>query len=339
MFTLKQLAQKLDAELVGDPDCKITSVATLQNGCAGAISFLANPKYKKYLSETAASAVLVTPNVKNSLKTNGLIVGDPYVAYAKVASWLYPVKLESEGIHPSAVVGERVNIGEGSWIGPQCVIGNGVSIGAGCYIGPGCVIEPNVKLGKQCRLIAKATVCHEVSVGDRVILHPGAVIGSDGFGIAREGEHWLKIPQVGSVVIGNDVEVGSNTTIDRGAIENTIIEDGVKVDNLIQLGHNVHVGAHTVIAAQAAVAGSAKIGKCCAIGGQAGIVGHIEIADNVTITGKSFVIQSILEAGVYSSGVTAEPNEKWRKNSIRFKQLDEMARKLKQLEKRVKDKK
>ncbi|MDH5324758.1 MAG: UDP-3-O-(3-hydroxymyristoyl)glucosamine N-acyltransferase [Gammaproteobacteria bacterium] len=338
MFTLQQLAEKLDAEIVGDPACEISNVCTLQNGQSGCISFLANPKYKKYLQSTTASAVLVNAAVKDLLNTNGLVVSNPYVAYAKVASWLHPFENPQTGVHPSAVVATTATIDPSAWVGPQCVIGEGVHIGPGCYIGPACVVEANVVLGEFCRLVANVTLCHEVQVGQRVILHPGVVIGADGFGIAQEGEHWLKIPQVGSVILGDDVEVGANTTIDRGAIENTIIENGVKLDNLIQVGHNVRIGEHTVVVASAAIAGSTRIGRCCAIGGQAGIVGHVEITDNVTITAKTFVMQSIKEPGVYSSGVTAETNEKWRKNSIRFRQLDDMARKLKQLE-RVKDKK
>ena len=335
MYTLGELAEHVQAELVGDASCKIDKVATLANAGENDISFLANSRYKNLLGTTNASAVIVSFQDRDFLKSNGLVVPDPYVAYAKVAALLYPDRTYQSGIHPSSVIAKTSNIAQTATIGANCTISDGVSIGEYSYIGPGTVIDENVVVGSQCRLVASITLCHSVKLGDRVIIQPGAVIGGDGFGLANENGEWLKIPQVGSVVIGNDVEIGSNTTIDRGAIEDTIIEDGVKLDNLIQIGHNVRIGAHTAVAASAAIAGSAKIGKYCQIAGMAGIVGHIEIADHVHITGMSVVSHSIREPGVYSSGSPLQSNSEWQKNAVRFKQLDQLFRRIKILEKQL----
>jgi len=332
VYTLGELAKHVGAELVGDANCKIERVATLANAKHNEISFLANSRYKNLLGSTQASAVIVSVQDQPFLKGNGLVTKDPYVAYAKIATLLYPERRDKSGVHPSSVVAPDANIAPTAWIGANSTIASGVSIGEFSYIGPGTVIEENAVLGNECRLIARVTVCHGVKIGDRAIIQPGVVIGGDGFGLANDNGRWLKIPQVGSVIIGNDVEIGANTTIDRGAIEDTVIEDGVKLDNLIQIGHNVHIGAHTAVAASAAIAGSAKIGKHCQIAGMAGIVGHIEITDNVHITGMSVVSHSIREPGVYSSGTPLQPNSEWQKNAVRYKQLDQMFRRIKLLE-------
>ena len=339
MYTLADLAKAFDAEVVGDEHCEIERIATLVHAGPGDISFLSNPKYHKYLKTTNAAAVVVAPEHKADLSTNGLVVKNPYVVYARIAALLYPTSMPEQGIHPSATIHDTARIDTGVSIGPQVVIGKDVCIGAETVIGPGCVIEQGVRIGRQCLLRANVTLCHQSDVGDRCIIHPGVVIGSDGFGLANEAGKWIKIPQVGRVVVGDDVEVGANTCIDRGAIEDTVIEEGVKLDNLIQVAHNVHIGAHTAIAAGTGIAGSVKIGRHCGIGGKVGIVGHLEIADNVQVTAMSLVTHSIKESGTYSSGTPLEVNAQWHRNSVRFKQLDEMARRLKQLEKRIEDKK
>lgn len=335
MYTLGELAKHVQAELVGDANCKIDKVATLSNAGENDISFLANSRYKNLLGTTKASAVIVSVQDRDSLNGNGLVAQDPYVTYAKVAALLYPDRTRQSGVHPSSVVAKTSNIAQTATIGANCTISDGVSIGDHSYIGPGTVLDENVVIGAHCRLVASVTLCQGVKIGDRVVIQPGAVIGGDGFGLANENGVWLKIPQVGSVVIGNDVEIGSNTTIDRGAIDDTIIEDGVKLDNLIQIGHNVRIGAHTAVAASAAIAGSAKIGKYCQIAGMAGIVGHIEIADHVHITGMSVVSHSIREPGVYSSGSPLQSNSDWQKNAVRIKQLDQLFRRIKILEKQL----
>jgi len=279
--------------------------------------------------------VLLTADDADAVPTKAIVVGNPHVAYAHIAAWLYSDDDFSPGIHPAATVNSSCSVHKSAQIAENCSIAAGVVIAAGCQIGPGCVLGNNVTLGENTRLMANVTVCHGTQIGCRTILHPGVVIGADGFGLANDDGKWLKVPQIGKVILGDDVEVGANTTIDRGAIGDTIIENGVKLDNLIQIGHNVHIGAHTAIAACTAVAGSAIIGQHCAIGGCVGIVGHLEIADNVTITGMSHVAQAITKAGIYSSGTPLEENTAWHRNYVRLKQLDDMARRLKKLEKHI----
>ena len=339
MYTLGELAQLIEAELVGDPNCKIQRVATLLNAREGEISFLSNSKYRNLLASTNAAAVIVGDADRDLLQGNGLVAGDAYVAYARVASLLHPAVNNEPGIHGSSVIDATANINESASIGPNCTIGKAVSINAGCQIGPGCVIEDNVTIGKECRLVANVTICHDVSIADRVIIHPGVVIGSDGFGLANEAGQWIKIPQVGSVRIGNDVEIGANTTIDRGAIDDTVLEDGVKLDNLIQIAHNVRIGANTAMAAGSAVAGSVTIGANCQIAGKVGIVGHLEIADGVHVTAMSLVTNSIKQAGVYSSGTPLQENDEWRRSAVRVKQLDQLFRRVNDLEKQINPKK
>ncbi len=340
MLTLKVIVDKLNAQgmlarLEGDERCEVSSVATFVNAVQGDITFLADPRYKKFLKDTTASAVFVTETEAGQVPVHAIIVSNPHVAFAHVTAWLYADDAEPTGIHSSVTLDPTSQIHETASIAAQCVIEAGVVVAAGCRIGPGCVIGKNVVIADDTTLRANVTVCHGSRLGRRVILHPGVVIGADGFGLAKNEEQWVKVPQVGNVVLGDDVEVGANTTIDRGAMDDTVIGNGVKLDNLIQIGHNVQVGDHTAIAACTAVAGSTHIGQYCAIGGCVGIVGHIEIADNVTITGMSHVSQSISEAGVYSSGTPLEQNAQWHRNFVRLKQLDDMARRLKKLEKRL----
>lgn len=335
MYKLGDLAQRLGAELIGDANCTIERVATLSKARAGDITFITNPRYKNLLPTTNASAVIISEQYRELLKTSGILVKDPYVAYAKIATLLYSTVSGKHGIHPSSSIGSACNIAKTAWIAPNCVIEDGVSIGENCHIGPGTVIEKNAVVGNDCHMVANVTICHGVLIGDRVILHPGVVVGSDGFGLANDNGTWVKIPQVGTVRIGDDVEIGSNSTVDRGTIEDTVIENGTKIDNLVQIAHNVHIGAHTAIAGCTGIAGSAKIGKHCQLGGGVGVVGHLEIADHVQITGMSKVSSSITEAGVYSSGTPIQPFQKWQRNTVRVKQLDDMARRLKALEQQI----
>lgn len=329
---LDELASHIGAELRGDGNKRIQRVATLTQAGAGDISFLANARYKKQLRTTAAGAVIVSPQYAEECPVDALLARDPYVAYAKVAALLNPRPSFEPGVHATAVVDPSAQLGAGVFLGPQCVVGKDVEVGEGTYIGPGCILEEGVRIGPQGHLVARVTLCHGTQLGARSLVHPGVVIGSDGFGQANEKGRWIKVPQLGRVIIGDDVEIGANTTIDRGALEDTRIEDGVRLDNLIQVAHNVVIGAHTAIAACAGIAGSAKIGRHCAIGGGAGIAGHLEIADGVQVTAMSLITHSIREAGVYSSGVPFQENHLWQRNCVRFKQLDDMARRLKSLE-------
>lgn len=335
-WTLAEIASKIGAELIGDADKVVTGVGTLQNATTDDISFLANSKYRHYLKDTTAGCVIVSPADAAEVSTNALVIADTYVAYAKTAALLYPEEHNEAAIHPTAVIGPNTLIADSSNIAAHVVIGADVVIGENVNIGPGCIVENGVVIGADSRLVANVTLCRKVRIGQRVKIHPGVVIGADGFGIANDKGRWLKIPQVGSVVIGNDVEIGANTTIDRGAIDDTIISDGVKLDNQIQIGHNCTVGEHTVIAGCVGIAGSTRIGANCAIGGGTGIAGHIEIVDGVQLTGMSMVTKSITVAGTYSSGIPIEPTREWHRNVIRYRQLDKLHDKVRQLESQLK---
>ncbi|MCP5151226.1 MAG: UDP-3-O-(3-hydroxymyristoyl)glucosamine N-acyltransferase [Chromatiales bacterium] len=331
-MTLAQVARIIGAELHGDPSVEVERVAPLGTAGVGCISFLHNRRYRRFLPETRATAVILEPEHLSACPTAALVTDNPYLGYARVATALAPAPQWPIGIDPSASVSPDAVIDPRAHVGARAVIGARTRIGAGVFVGPGCVIEHEVEIGEGCRLSASVTVCHGVTIGRRVLIHPGVVIGADGFGIARDGEVWVKVPQLGAVRIGDDVEIGANTTIDRGALEDTVIEEGVKLDNLIQIGHNVHIGAHTAIAACVAIGGSARIGRRCTIGGAASLAGHLEIADDVHLTATSAVPNSITEPGIYSSGMPVQENRAWRRNIIRLRQLDEMARRIKALE-------
>ena len=334
-YTLKELADAIGGIIDGDASIEINSINTPAEASAGQITFLSDSRYKKELRNTAASAVILRKQDRDVCPVTALIVINPYAAYAEVANLLYPTKKERAGLHATVVMGEGCEIATDVWIGPHCYVGKNVRIESGCQIGPGCLIEDNAQIGANSVLLGNVAMMHDCTLGERVLIHPGAVIGSDGFGQANDNGRWIKIPQVGRVLIGNDVEIGANTTIDRGSIGDTIVEEGVRLDNLIHIGHNVRVGAHTVMAAGTLIAGSTIIGRNCMIGGSVGISGHLTIADNVTLTGRTTVLQSVKEPGVYSSGTPVEPNRQWHKNYTRFKQLDEMAKRIKTLEKLI----
>lgn len=331
-WTLAEIAKHIDGVVHGDALFKVESFATLEHAMINQISFLANSKYKKFLTATAAGAVIVNAEALASVPNNAIVVDDPYVGYAKAARLLNPLRLHNPGIADSAVVNSSTVIHKSASIGAQAVIESGVEIAEDVVIGPNCVIQSGVKVGAGSRLTANITLCEDVQVGARCIIHPGVVIGADGFGIANDNGQWIKVPQVGSVKIGDDVEIGANTTIDRGAIEDTVIGNGVKLDNQIQIGHNTIIGEHTVIAGCVGIAGSTTIGKNCVIGGGVGIGGHISIADGVQLTGMTMVTKSIISSGVYSSGIPAEPTAQWHKNVIRYRQMDKLVARVKELE-------
>ncbi len=338
MISLGELASQLDVELVGEASCNITAVATLQTAGPGQISFLANSRYRRYLTSTEASAVILRTEDRDACLGNALVSTNPYLTYARVATLLNPVARLAGSIHPSVVIEPTAEIDPDAAIAANCYIAADVSIGAGVQIGPGCVIGKGVCIAADSRLAANVSVADGVEIGQRVLIHPGVVIGSDGFGFAPDQGQWFKVPQLGSVIIGDDVEIGANTTIDRGALENTVIEEGVKLDNQLQIAHNVRIGAHTAIAGATAIAGSTTIGKRCQIGGAVGIVGHLTIVDDVHITAMSLVTGNITQSGLYSSGTPLAGNREWRKNAARFGQLDGMARRLRALEKQLKEK-
>ena len=335
-YRLAELAERFDCQLYGDADTLISTVCTLQAGKPEAISFLANTKYSKHLSNTRAAAVILKPEDAGKCPVPALGHNNPYACYARIASIL---SADSDGpvasVDPAAFVHETAQLGSDVTIAPGTTIEQHATIGDGCYIGPGVVISSGVKLGKNCRLHSNITIYHDCIIGDNAILHAGVVIGADGFGIAQDNGVWIKVPQLGRVVIGDDVEIGASTTIDRGAIEDTVIGNGVKLDNQIQIGHNSQIGDHTAIAGSAGVAGSAVIGKHCTISAAAVVLGHLELVDDVHITACSMVTKSITEPGVYSSGTPLQANNQWRRNFTRFGQLDDMAKRLNRLEKKI----
>ncbi|HTE41957.1 MAG TPA: UDP-3-O-(3-hydroxymyristoyl)glucosamine N-acyltransferase [Steroidobacteraceae bacterium] len=325
-MTLGELAVRFGCELRGDPNVLVTHVASLQDAGPDAVCFVANPKYRQFLATTRAAAVIVDAATAQQCDVPVLISKKPYPTFAHVAALLHPPTPVNAGVHPSAVVDPSAHIDPSAAIGPLVVVGSGARIGARVAIGAGCIIQDNVVIGADTRLVARVTLCSRVQLGERCIVHPGAVIGADGFGYAPDGGTWIKVAQVGAVRVGNDVEIGANTTVDRGAIGDTVLEDGVKLDNQIQIGHNVRVGAHTAMAAGVGVAGSAIIGKHCMIGGKAGINGQIEICDGVLIGGHTTVGGSIKQPGSYSGAIGMEETKSFRRNAARFRQLDTMAK-------------
>ncbi len=333
--TLGEIALRYGCELQGDPQRRIERVGTLADAGPDAIAFLANPAYRGQLGETRAGAVILGEKAAGECPVPALIASDPYLVYAQVAAELHPLLPEAAGVAATAVLAEDCEVPASCSVAAGAVIESGVRLGERVRVGPLVWIGRNARIGDDTRLLAGARVAHEVSIGARCILHPGAVIGSDGFGNARTpAGQWIKVPQLGSVRIGNDVEIGANTTVDRGAIGDTVIEDGVRLDNQIQVGHNVCIGAHTAIAALTGISGSTTIGRYCMIGGQVGFAGHLKIADHVVISGGTAVTHSIRRAGAYG-GPASGPDElvRWRRNAVRYQQLDDMARRLRRLEK------
>lgn len=304
----------------------------------GDVTFLSNPKYAKHLSECQATVVMVKAEHKDQCVGNALVVSDPYVAFARVVQAMDTTPKPADDIAPSAVIAADVKMGENVTIGANAVIETGVELGDNVSIGAGCFIGKNAKLGNNTKLWANVTIYHEVSLGDDCLVQSGTVIGSDGFGYANDKGEWIKIPQLGSVRIGNRVEIGACTTIDRGALEDTIIEDNVILDNQLQIAHNVQIGYGTVMPGGTIVAGSTKIGKYCQIGGASVLNGHITIADGVAITGMGMVMRSIEEKGLYSSGIPLQTNREWRKTATRVHRIDEMNKRLKAVEKQLEQK-
>ncbi len=333
--TLGKVASYIGAELTGDPGCEVSGLATLESAKPDQISFLSNRRYYRFLKKTKASAVIIKREDLDACPVSSLVVDDPYVSYARVVELFYPDPEIVPGIHPSAIVSQSASIDGSAAIGPNVVIEDNSVIGAGTYIDSGCVIKSDVTIGSNTRLYPNTVVCHSVSIGNRVILHPGVVIGADGFGIANNKGVWTKIPQIGTVIIGDDVEIGANTSVDRGALANTVIEEGVKIDNHVQIGHNVRIGAHTAIAGCAGIAGSTTIGKHCMIGGLTAINGHLEIVDNVVITGCSAVGNSIKSPGTYSSGIPVTEARLWRRIVARIRNLDKLGRRVVKLEEEI----
>src|SRR6478672_11968405 len=325
VFAASELAQRFGLELRG-PDRKVHGVATLAGATPDRLSILANPRYRAQLADSAAGVVVLREADAEARGGTALVARDPYTAFAMIAALFEQRPARAPGIHPTAAVDPSAEVDATAHVGPHVAIGARSRIGAGAIVGPGCVIGDDCEVGDGCELVARVTLVTRVRLGKRVLVHPGAVLGADGFGIAMDHGRWIKVPQLGGVVVGDDCEIGANTTIDRGALGDTVLEEDVRLDNQIQVGHNVRIGAHTAMAGCAAVAGSATIGRYCLIGGGAGVLGHLEVCDRVVVTAMSLVTHSIREPGEYSSGTPLMDNRTWRKNAARFKQLDALAR-------------
>jgi UDP-3-O-[3-hydroxymyristoyl] glucosamine N-acyltransferase len=327
-YSAADLASRFGLQVAGDPAILVRGVATLADAAPGTLAFLANPRYRAQLAQTQASLVVMRAEDAEGFTGNALIARDPYATFARISALFEPVVVAPPGVHASAVVDPSATIDPNAHVGPHVVIGARSVVGAGAMLGPGCIVGDDCIVGEGAQLIARVTLVVRVRLGKRVRIHPGAVLGADGFGLAMDAGHWIKVPQLGGVVIGDDCEIGANTTIDRGALGDTVLEEDVRLDNQIQVGHNVHIGAHTAMAGCAAVAGSAKIGRYCLIGGGAGVLGHLEVCDRVIVTAMSLVTHTIREPGEYSSGTPIMDNRAWRKSAARFKQLDALARRL-----------
>jgi UDP-3-O-[3-hydroxymyristoyl] glucosamine N-acyltransferase len=334
-LTLADIAARLGAELRGDGARVIRGLHTLAAAGPEQLSFLSNPLYRSALQGTRAGAVLLRPEDAGDFDGNALLLANPYAGYAQLAALFDRTPRLPAGIHPTAVIGSNCLVEAGAAIGPHVVLGDDVVVGQGSIIEAGTVVQSRTRIGRDCRIRANAVVYHDCVIGNRVNIHSGAIIGGDGFGFANDRGRWRKISQLGRVVIHDDVDIGANTTVDRGALDDTVIHEGAIIDNLVQIAHNVVIGAHTAIAACCGISGSTRIGSHCVLAGGVGLVGHIEIADKVQITGMTMVTKSITQPGSYSSGTAFEPSERWKKTAVRVRQLDDMVRRLRLLESEV----
>ena len=321
-MTLGEIAVRYGLDLAGDPTQVVESVAALATATPGALTFCTGAKYRKQLAATRATAVVLPRELAAECPVAALISARPYASYARIAAGLHPPAVVVAGRAPGAQIAPTAHVAVSAWIGPNAVIGAGATIGERCSIGPNCVIEEGVRLGDDCRLQSGVTLCRDVVVGRRCTFKPGAVVGGDGFGFAPDVDGYVKVPHLGSARLGDDVEVGANTTIDRGTIEDKVIGEGVKLDNQVQVGHNCRIGAHTVIAGCVGISGSTTIGSRCMIGGGVGVVGHLEIGDEVIVTGASMVTRSLPGPGIYSSGMPAIEAATWRRTVARLHRLE-----------------
>jgi UDP-3-O-[3-hydroxymyristoyl] glucosamine N-acyltransferase len=333
-ISLGELATRFGCELIGNPDSVVSGVASLQNADSESLAFFASKAYKEELSSTKAAAVVLRPADAADSPVAALLHDDPYACYARMAAVICPPPAYAPGVHASAVVDDSARVAASAHLAPHVVVGERSTIGENVYLGPGTVVGPDCEVGDDCRLIANVTLARAVTIGKRGIFHPGVVLGADGFGNVMTAEGWVKLPQLGGVRIGDDVEIGANSTVDCGAIDDTIIENGVRIDNLCQIGHNVHVGEHTAMAAMSGIAGSTIIGKRCMFAGMGGAVGHITICDDVIVGGKSFVSKDVTEPGMYVASFPAEPAKDWMKQVGRFRRIAALQDRVRKLEKK-----
>ncbi len=334
-YTLADLVARFGGELVGDGAVPVRQVAELDHATSDEIGFVSQSKYLSHLDNTHAAAVILPLDAANSTDLPRILTSNPYLYFARVSALLNPAAHIAAGVHPTAVISARAVIAPDAWIAAGAVIGDGVVIGARSVIGANSVVGDHTCVGDDCVLHAQVTIYHRCVIGNRVILHSSCVIGADGFGFVPDQGHWEKIPQIGRVVIGDDVEIGACTTVDRGTLGDTIIEDGVKLDNQIQIAHNVLIGAHTVIAACTGIAGSAKIGRHCTIGGAAMIAGHIEIAEGSQISTNTLITKSLPQPGTYTSALPFTEHKVWLKSAVYLRNLEPWINRIKTLEARL----
>ncbi|TDQ59486.1 UDP-3-O-[3-hydroxymyristoyl] glucosamine N-acyltransferase [Mesocricetibacter intestinalis] len=336
-YSLQELANHIGAAIRGNADVSVEGIAPLEKAGPHQLSFISNGKFRPLLSASQAGILVVSEADVEfcAPHSNLLIVKDPYVAYALLAQYMDNTPKAAEAIAASAVISEQAKLGANVCIGANAVIEAGAEIGDNVVIGAGCFIGKNAKIGAATQLWANVSVYHEVQIGEGCLIQSGAVIGSDGFGYANDRGRWIKIPQTGTVIIGNNVEIGACTCIDRGALDATVIEDNVIIDNLCQIAHNVHIGTGTAVAGGVIMAGSLNVGRYCLIGGASVLNGHMEICDKVTITGMGMVMRPITEPGIYSSGIPLQPNKEWRKTAALTMDIDKMNKRLKALEKKL----
>ncbi|MBB1126400.1 UDP-3-O-(3-hydroxymyristoyl)glucosamine N-acyltransferase [Thiospirillum jenense] len=335
--TLGQLANWLNLELHGNTNTLVKRVATLERALPDCLSFYGDVKYRTHLTTTKAAAVIIKPADISHCPAAALITDNPYLAIARAIGHLHPRPRLPMGCHSTAVIAASARIDATAAIGPFCVIEDEVDIGARVELGPGCIVRTGAKIGADTQLVAQVVICEHSCIGERVLIHPGAIIGRQGFGFAKDGNQWVRIPQIGRACLGNDVEVGANTSIDCGAIDDTLIGDGVKLDSFVHISHNVQIGEHTAIAGCTGIAGSTRIGRYCTVAGEVGIAGHLNIADNIHFTGMAMVTRSLSQPGVYSSGIPIMPNQEWRRTVVRFRQLEQLTQRIKILEAQLND--
>ena len=332
-ISLGELATRFGCELIGDPETTVVGVASLSNADSGSLTFLSNSSYLPELPATQAAAVILRKEDAERCPVNALVCDQPYAMYARMAACVCPDPVYPAGIHASAVIAPSSSIAESAHIGANVVVGERARIGANVMLGPGCFVGPDCDIGPGSQFVANVTIVRDVRIGARGLFHPGVVLGADVFGNAMTPDGWVKVPQLGGVRIGDDVEIGANSTVDRGAIGDTVIEDGVRLDNLVMIAHNVHVGAHTAMAAMSGIAGSTTIGKRCMFAGQGGAVGHVKICDDVIVAAKSFVTKDVTEPGTYGASFPAEDMKSWAKQVARFRRLGNLFDRVKKLEK------
>ena len=330
--SLGELATRFGCELIGNPDQVISDVASLAAAGPESLSFLSNSAYKAGLPDTRAGAVILRAADADACPVAALLADDPYAVYARMAAAVCPAPAYPPAVHDSAIVDETADVDPSAHLAANVVVGANCRIGRNSYLGPGTVLGPDCIVGDECRFIANVTLVRQVSIGDRCIFHPGVVLGADGFGNAMTPDGWIKVPQLGGVRIGSDVEIGANSTVDCGAIGDTVIENGVRIDNLCMIAHNVEVGEHTAMAAMSGIAGSTKIGKRCLFAGQCGTVGHIRICDDVILAAKSYLSKDVTEPGTYGASFPAQPARSWARQLARFRKLATLSDRVRKLE-------